>query len=62
MKKYRVLTEGSVAQRREPGGPIVPCAAGDLIDVGPDMAKQLLASGDIESADGEAKPKRKAAF
>ena len=54
------LVDGAVAQRTEPGGPVVPCPAGAVVDIGPDMAKQLLAMEAIEPAEGEAKPKRKA--
>ncbi len=60
MKRYRVLTEGSVAQRAEKGGPILPCHIGDEIEVGAEMAAQLVASGDVEPADEKAKPKKKA--
>ena len=42
---YRVLRPG-VSQRRSPGGPIVECAVGDVIEVSDSMAEFFMADPD----------------
>lgn len=40
-KRYRVLREG-ISQRESPGGPIVACEVGAIIEVGDEMAESLM--------------------